>query len=283
MTLVILGTIGMISTVGMAEDKNASARTSITFNWFPYPPSDLLQYALNDAIALPFGGTTKANVFMVSGKVSDPDNDMVSLEVEVEPVGTPFTNVPNCQSATIVYSGSFSNVGCYGLTSGKYHWQARAVDIYGAPGNWVSAGGNLESSPDIIINYIPDRLYPGDSLKIGQSITSTNGKFKLTLQADGNLVLSSGSQVMWTAGISGRGGVVAVMQTDGNFIVYSSTGAIWYTNTQGTGAYMVVQNDGNVVIYNQNYQALWETKIIPSIRVTSPNGGEKWKHGQLTL
>jgi len=34
-----------------------------------------------------------------------------------------------------------------------------------------------------------DRLNPGDSLAVGGSIPSLDGRFTLTLQADGNLVL----------------------------------------------------------------------------------------------
>ena len=44
-----------------------------------------------------------------------------------------------------------------------------------------------------------DRLNPGDSLAVGGSIPSLDGRFTLTLQADGNLVLyhTGGAPAGW--------------------------------------------------------------------------------------
>jgi hypothetical protein len=97
-----------------------------------------------------------------------------------------------------------------------------------------------------------DRLNPGDSLPVGGSIPSLDGRFTLTLQADGNLVLyhTGGAPAGWATGTVGRAVTQAIMQADGNFVLYGPAGPIWSTGTHGhPGSYLVVQNDGNVVIF----------------------------------
>jgi hypothetical protein len=65
-------------------------------------------------------------------------------------------------------------------------------------------------------------LTGGSSLAIGQSIISENGTFTLTLQADGNLVLSGPNGVAWSSNTAGKGGTHADMQADGNFVLYTA-------------------------------------------------------------
>lgn len=122
-----------------------------------------------------------------------------------------------------------------------------------------------------------DRLNPGNRLELGEYIISPNGNVKLTLQRDGNLVLTSGTQILWASGTNGRSASYAIMRGDGNFVIYASSGsAIWSSNTQAyPGAQLIVKNDGRAVI-EQSGIIRW---AVPSITVTSPNGGESWKHG----
>ena len=42
-----------------------------------------------------------------------------------------------------------------------------------------------------------DRLQKGEKLERGQSLTSRNGAYTLTLQDDGNLVLAARGQAVW--------------------------------------------------------------------------------------
>ena len=83
-------------------------------------------------------------------------------------------------------------------------------------------------------------LASGSSLAAGQSITSDNGKYKLELQADGNLVLSGPTGVGWSSDTAGKGGAHADMQADGNFVLYTA---------DKPGAHLVLQDDRNIVIY----------------------------------
>ena len=103
-------------------------------------------------------------------------------------------------------------------------------------------------------------------LQPGQSKTSRNGQFLLTLQTDGNLVeYNAAGQPLWASGTANQRTVEAILQTDGNFVVYGtpkpdgSQRPLWASGTSGhPGATLQVQDDGNVVIY-QGSTPLWAT------------------------
>ncbi len=97
-------------------------------------------------------------------------------------------------------------------------------------------------------------------LNMGQSITSADGRYRLYMQNDGNLVLYSIKRALWSSGTSNKPVTSAVMQSDGNLVLYDSQAkAYWSSGTAGKGSSsLVVQNDGNLVIYNSN-NAIWNT------------------------
>jgi hypothetical protein len=120
---------------------------------------------------------------------------------------------------------------------------------------------------------MPDRLNPDDSLAVGGSITSQNGRFTLTLQNDGNLVLYRvAGSARWATGTDGRAAARAIMQGDGNFVMYGPSGEyIWDSATDGhPGAWLIAQDDGNLVIYDPAGNPLWSTGTH-TVRVTVPN------------
>ncbi|WP_196778012.1 right-handed parallel beta-helix repeat-containing protein [Lentzea aerocolonigenes] len=103
-------------------------------------------------------------------------------------------------------------------------------------------------------------LNPDEAVFPGRSQTSCDGRFRLTLQQDGNLVLAytSTGQVLWASGTTGKRSAVALMQRDGNFVIYDSRGrAVWASGSGGrSGARLAVQDDGNAVIYSGS-TVLW--------------------------
>jgi len=105
-----------------------------------------------------------------------------------------------------------------------------------------------------------DSLSPDQSLYAGQSITSSNGRFYLIYQADGNLVLYRNDAVpLWHTQTYGTSPGRAIMQLDGNLVVYDGSGTpIWASGTVGFGgAWLVMQSDGNLVIYSSSGAPLW--------------------------
>lgn len=105
-----------------------------------------------------------------------------------------------------------------------------------------------------------DTLTQGQKLVRGESLTSNNGAYTLTLQDDGNLVLASRGRAIWSAGTDGQDVVRAEVQPDGNFVVYTADKPVWHTNTAGKkDVKLVLQDDRNLVLYAGD-GAAWSTK-----------------------
>jgi hypothetical protein len=103
-------------------------------------------------------------------------------------------------------------------------------------------------------------LEPDEWLGPDQQLVSCDGRFRLMLQSDGNLVLSQGTLPIWSAHTFGPNRVMAIMQSDGNFVVYDSAAFPFFaTNTLVPRSRLFVQNDGNVVIYDPLWRPLWAT------------------------
>ena len=111
------------------------------------------------------------------------------------------------------------------------------------------------SSPD-------SKLTSGERLLVNDRIVSGDGRYKLTYQGDGNLVLRySDGTALWSSKTSGTTTNYTAMQGDGNAVVRNaSSTAVWASGTAGnSGAYMLAKNDGNVVILASSGVQLWQT------------------------
>ena len=115
--------------------------------------------------------------------------------------------------------------------------------------------------------YPTNVLMANQSLVAGQSVSSSDGRFSLVVQADGNLVhYWHGHGALWSTNTWGTQGKTAWMQPDGNFVLYTTAtptlgSSLWSSNTYGhPGAYLVIQNDGNLVVYDRNgVTPLWNS------------------------
>jgi hypothetical protein len=111
-----------------------------------------------------------------------------------------------------------------------------------------------------------DRLNPGDQLfNTNQAIISQDGRFRLVMQSDGNLVIyrTSDGRALWGSNTAQSDVHRAVMQGDGNFVLYHVNNApAWASNTAGApGSFIVMQNDGNLVIYRPN-APIWASNTV---------------------
>ena len=105
-----------------------------------------------------------------------------------------------------------------------------------------------------------DTLTEGQKLVKGESLTSSNGAYTLTLQDDGNLVLTSRGHAIWASGTNGEDVVRAEVQSDGNFVLYTADKPVWHTDTKGKkNVRLVLQDDRNLVLYSADGSA-WSTK-----------------------
>jgi len=108
-------------------------------------------------------------------------------------------------------------------------------------------------------------MRPGDRLRPGEAIRSDDGRFTLSYQGDGNLVLYQQGTPLWASGTNGRAPGSVVMQHDGNFVMYDANDLpIWASGSSlgYPGAWLTVQSDGNVVIYSAQGVPLWATNTV---------------------
>ncbi len=136
-----------------ATAPNFSKNVTVTANQAPGAPTGLAQFKSDGTTSIATGGLTNETTVVLKGTVSDPDGgDNVKLQVEVEPVGTAFTNTATAESGLLA-SGSIASVAIAGLSDGtSYHWQARTVDNHGNASAWLSFGGNAESAADFMVD-----------------------------------------------------------------------------------------------------------------------------------
>jgi hypothetical protein len=76
-------------------------------------------------------------------------------------------------------------------------------------------------------------LGPGESLRPGQSLFSTNMAYELRLQGDGNMVLYRVAdwKPLWWSKTEGRLISALTMQLDGNLVIYRQGPSAWSTGT----------------------------------------------------
>lgn len=123
----------------------------------------------------------------------------------------------------------------------------------------------------VIAPVIPSsRTVP--SLNPGQSVTSLNGAYRLTMQADGNLVVYRGNSPVWATMTSLENSYMRV-QPDGNVVLYApENDPLWNTGTYHSGnTTPKLQDDGNLVVYRSDGLAIWDSQGYigaPSYRTT---------------
>ena len=105
-----------------------------------------------------------------------------------------------------------------------------------------------------------NELAAGTQLKGGSRLESPNGRYRLAMQADGNLVLYGEGHPLWASGTAGHPGAFLVMQGDGNLVVYQANRPIWSSGTDRGGRaayYLSLQDNGNATIDSPAGKAIW--------------------------
>jgi len=126
----------------------------------------------------------------------------------------------------------------------------------------VQDGRGGRATADMTLEVVPrDRLQSPAALSASQSLVSTNLRYRLLYQSDGNLVLNDDSNkvALWSTGTAGTTTGQLLLQGDGNLVIYDARGvAVWATGTAGNlNAILLVQNDGNLVLFRSDGQPVW--------------------------
>jgi hypothetical protein len=108
-------------------------------------------------------------------------------------------------------------------------------------------------------------LNPYEVLHFNDSLQSEDGRCKLIMQSDGNLVLYfPNGETPWASGTENSDADYAVMQGDGNFVIYNAQGQWkWDSATDGhPGSYLRLHKEGFLTIYDIQGIPIWSTTTI---------------------
>lgn len=123
-----------------------------------------------------------------------------------------------------------------------------------------SEGGS--SAPVTIVEW----LTSGQMLRPDDRLNSSDGRWHLLYQLDGNLVLYDVNwRPIWHTSTDGTQPGIAIMQADGNFVVYDAAARpLWASAISNghSGAQLAMQTDGNLVIYDVDGTPLWDTGTV---------------------
>lgn len=165
-TITLTSIPGLTTPLGVSfhfDTVNPVAATPASPGWFvdDLEFSDLLvsalsQYAAGGTVSIPVEGETTATSIDFRGIISrDAGATAVELDIEVQPIGTPFTGTPT-QKATATSAGGPTPTPItvtVSLPLGSYHWQARTVSppSTGTASHWMEFGLNATTDPDFQI------------------------------------------------------------------------------------------------------------------------------------
>ncbi len=148
-----------------ANSQDGGVGTIIGATCSPNAPTILKQFKSNQLTEVPIGGITTESTVVFVGDLSDVDaSDVLSLQIEVRPLGQEFTGVPTHTQSTAFAnpqpcSSPVANCGRITVTgmtrSLEYHWRARVRDNKGGYSAWISFGANNENERDILLTGNP--------------------------------------------------------------------------------------------------------------------------------
>ncbi|WP_073501593.1 GH-E family nuclease [Actinacidiphila paucisporea] len=105
------------------------------------------------------------------------------------------------------------------------------------------------------------KLTAGTVIASGSSYASNS--VRLTMQADGNLVLSGIAKAtqLWASGTGGNPGASATIRTDGSLVVTDTTGTVLWNSNSGTtgttGAYLQIRDDASLQVFSATGVSKW--------------------------
>lgn len=111
-----------------------------------------------------------------------------------------------------------------------------------------------------------DTLRPGVPMRAGTYLESPNGKYRFTVQGDGNVVLSKSGTLLRATKTTGTPSAKLVLQEDGDLAVYDgATKPIWHSGTAGYAVVaLTLDNSGQLRLVEVDGLAGWTHKKLPA-------------------
>ena len=105
-------------------------------------------------------------------------------------------------------------------------------------------------------------LSSGTTLSNSGTLTSANGLYRAIIQYDGNFVIYRGNIPVWSAQVAqGIGPWKLTLQPNGNLVITDSTHAITFSSNtilKGTAPWqLVMQINGELILYDANMNPIW--------------------------
>ncbi|SFO21393.1 D-mannose binding lectin [Geodermatophilus obscurus] len=100
----------------------------------------------------------------------------------------------------------------------------------------------------------------GQVLTAGQALRSANGRYRLDVQADGDLVVRAPDRrVLWATGSRGTAARLT-LRSDGELVLSSGSRSLWQSRTAGRGAVRLeLRDDGDLRLVRTDGSVVWST------------------------
>lgn len=127
-----------------------------------------------------------------------------------------------------------------------------------------------------------DVLRPGTAMRTGTYLASPNGTYRLTVQGDGNVVLTKNGTPLRSTKTTGTIDPVLVLREDGLLAVYSSSDRpAWQSGTTGYAvSALTLDNSGNLRLVEVDGLWTWDQKKLPAYSdATAATGSTPGRYG----
>jgi len=185
----------------------------------------------------------------------------------------------------VPYPGGNTTTTCRKPLQPMY-WKNNERNNMANPGHYAPTYSSAYGFPEGAQHQIFIDSFECDKASLGDTLTSTNSitatlisstqtltsplcETRLTVQNDGNVVLSDikTGKVYWTTNTAGVNGVAPyhlTMEEDGDLVLYDSKGTpFWASNTAGKGAgpyHLKLRDIVSLAVVDSNGEPLWEAK-----------------------
>lgn len=104
-------------------------------------------------------------------------------------------------------------------------------------------------------------LKQNETLRVGQSLRSENGKFEARMQEDGNLVIQKENKtVTWSTSVKKTGNSKElIMQQDGNLVLYVDRQVAWASHTETSNANCLTLTNEGALQVKKDESVVWDS------------------------